>query len=173
MEEQFPQFSLSSYFLIYGSSLRAGSSIEHRSSNHDTLAIPDPLLFPSSFFPYRLFFFPLISVLLLPEKMHKGSSFQSRRMRPEMRQATLISSEKSWRNCAENRNKFSFFTKKKGERNGKLLKFEVFISHKAYYFFFFYDGKTLLKKSKFQLTQRSSVLITNESNFHIRKFSSS
>lgn len=136
MEEQFPQFSLSSYFLIYGSSLRAGSSIEHRSSNHDTLAIPDPLLFPSSFFPYRLFFSPLISVLLLPEKMHKGSSFQSRRMRPEMRQATLISSEKSWRNCAENRNKFSFFTKKKGERNGKLLKFEVFISHKAYYFFF-------------------------------------
>lgn len=151
MEEQFPQFSLSSYFLIYGSSLRAGSSIEHRSSNHDTLAIPDPLLFPSSFFPYRLFFFPLISVLLLPEKMHKGSSFQSRRMRPEMRQATLISSEKSWRNCAENRNKFSFFTKKKGERNGKLLKFEVFISHKAYYFFFFTMERLYLRNQSFSL----------------------
>ena len=137
MEEQFPQFSLSSYFLIYGSSLRAGSSIEHRSSNHDTLAIPDPLLFPSSFFPYRLFFFPLISVLLLPEKMHKGSSFQSRRM-----QNATSDPDLEWKELAQLRRKseqiflFHEDTKKKGERNGKLLKFEVFISHKAYYFFF-------------------------------------
>lgn len=152
MEEQFPQFSLSSYFLIYGSSLRAGSSIEHRSSNHDTLAIPDPLLFPSSFFPYRLFFFPLISVLLLPEKMHKGSSFQSRRMRPEMRQATLISSEKSWRNCAENRNKFSFFTKirkKKGER--KIIEIRSIYFSQSLLFFFFTMERLYLRNQSFSL----------------------
>lgn len=165
MEEQFPQFSLSSYFLILrlipqSWFIDRASILQPRYTGNSWSPPLSILIFSLSI----VFFLPSYPCCCCPRKCIKGAAFNLGGCAPKCDKRPWSRVKRAGATAPKIGTNFPFSRKKRerGTENYWNSKY-LFLTKPT--IFFFYDGKTLLKKSKFQLTQRSSVLITNESNF--------
>lgn len=153
MEEQFPQFSLSSYFLILrlipqSWFIDRASILQPRYTGNSRSPPLSILIFSLSI----VFFLPSYPCCCCPRKCIKGAAFNLGGCAPKCDKRPWSRVKRAGATAPKIGTNFPFSRRyEKKREKGKLLKFEVFISHKAYYFFFFTMERLYLRNQSFSL----------------------